>query len=76
MEGSEKSNDGWAQGAVFDKIDLDEEGFPTSVVVGERDRAYVLHGRVMEGILGNSERESFMIEEAEMQIINPHLLML
>ncbi|KAG4991303.1 hypothetical protein AAZX31_09G109800 [Glycine max] len=60
-----KSNDGWAQGAVFDKIDLDEEGFPTSVVVGERDRAYVLHGRVMEGILGNSERESFMIEEVK-----------
>ena len=50
---------------MFDKIDLDEEGFPTSVVVGERDRAYVLHGRVMEGILGNSERESFMIEEVK-----------
>ncbi|TKY69288.1 hypothetical protein E2542_SST05558 [Spatholobus suberectus] len=58
-----KSSDGWAQGAVFDKIDLDLEGFPTSVVVGERDRTYVLHGRVMEGILGNSERETFKIEE-------------
>ena len=33
--------------------------------MGERDRAYVLHGRVMEGILGNSERESFMIEEVK-----------
>lgn len=60
-----KSNDGWAQGVVFDKIDLDEEGFPTSVVVGERDRTYVLYGSVMEGILGNSERESFKIEEVK-----------
>ncbi|CAJ1973482.1 unnamed protein product [Sphenostylis stenocarpa] len=57
-----KSNDGWSQGVVFDKIDLDDEGFPTSIVVGERERAYVLHGRVMEGILGNSA-ESFKIEE-------------
>ncbi|KAK7320769.1 hypothetical protein VNO77_30547 [Canavalia gladiata] len=58
-----KSNDGWGQGAVFDKVDLDVEGYPTSVVVGERDRTYVLDGRVKEGILGNSERESFKIEE-------------
>jgi len=57
-----KSNDGWSQGVVFDKIDLDDEGFPTSIVVRERERAYVLHGRVMEGILGNWS-ESFKIEE-------------
>ncbi|ESW08770.1 hypothetical protein PHAVU_009G073100 [Phaseolus vulgaris] len=57
-----KSNDGWSQGVVFDKIDLDDEGFPTSIVVRERERAYVLHGRMMEGILGNSS-ESFKIEE-------------
>ena len=58
-----KSNDGWGEAVVFDKIDLDLEGFPTSVIVGERDRAYVLYGRVNEGIWGNSERESFAIEE-------------
>lgn len=58
-----KSNDGWAQGSVFDKIDLDSEGFPTSVVVAESDRTYVLHGRVMEGTLGISQRDSFKIEE-------------
>ncbi|XP_027361746.1 uncharacterized protein LOC113869562 [Abrus precatorius] len=60
-----KSNDGWGQGAVFDKIDLDLEGYPTSVVVGERDRMYVLYGSVKEGILGNLERESFRIEEVK-----------
>ncbi|KAE9605336.1 hypothetical protein Lal_00025450 [Lupinus albus] len=58
-----KSNDGWGEGVVFDKINLDLEGYPTSVVVGEMGRAYVLYGRVKEGILGNSERESFGIEE-------------
>ncbi|CAL0318456.1 unnamed protein product [Lupinus luteus] len=58
-----KSNDGWGEGVVFDKINLDLEGYPTSVVVGEMDRAYVLYGRVNKGILGNSERESFGIEE-------------
>ncbi|OIW01994.1 hypothetical protein TanjilG_14025 [Lupinus angustifolius] len=58
-----KSNDGWGEGVVFDKINLDLEGYPTSVVVGEMDRAYVIYGRVNEGILGNSERESFGIEE-------------
>ncbi|KAK7273812.1 hypothetical protein RIF29_14875 [Crotalaria pallida] len=58
-----KSNDGWGEGAVFDKIDLDLEGYPTSIVVGEGDRAYVVYGRVDEGILGNVERESFGIEE-------------
>lgn len=59
-----KSNDGWGEGVVFDKIDLDKEGYPTSVVARERDRAYVLYGYVDEGILGNSGRESFRIEEA------------
>ncbi|XP_061375418.1 uncharacterized protein LOC133317571 [Gastrolobium bilobum] len=60
-----KSNDGWGQGVVFDKIDLDVEGFPTSVVVGESDRTYVLYGRMDEGISGNSERDSFRIEEVK-----------
>ncbi|KAK7407651.1 hypothetical protein VNO78_09632 [Psophocarpus tetragonolobus] len=58
-----KSNDGWAQGVVFDAIDLDHEGFPSSVVVGERDRVYVLHGSVVEGASGNSQRDSFKIEQ-------------
>ncbi|KAI4313799.1 hypothetical protein L6164_026750 [Bauhinia variegata] len=59
-----KSQDSWAQGVVFDEIDLDEDRFPTSVVVGARDRAYVLYGHVKEGIMENSPgRESFSIEE-------------
>ncbi|KAL1338591.1 hypothetical protein HN51_033212 [Arachis hypogaea] len=58
-----KSKDEWGEGVVFDKIDLDLEGFPTSVAVGQRDRAYVLYGHVKEGIWGNAERESFEIEE-------------
>lgn len=59
-----KSNDGWGEGVVFDKIDLDTEGYPTSVVARERDRAYVLYGYLIEGVSGNSERGSFRIEEA------------
>ncbi|CAL0328822.1 unnamed protein product [Lupinus luteus] len=58
-----KSNDSWGEGVVFDEIDLDLEGFPTTIALKERDRAYVLYGRVREGALGNSERESFGIEE-------------
>ncbi|KAK7284696.1 hypothetical protein RJT34_19447 [Clitoria ternatea] len=59
-----KSNDGWGEGVVFDEIDLGSEGYPTSVVVGEKDRVYVLYGSVNEGILGSNGRESFRIEEA------------
>ncbi|XP_004498321.1 uncharacterized protein [Cicer arietinum] len=58
-----KSNSGWNEGVVYDKIDLDDEGYPTSVVARERDKAYVLYGYFSEGVLGNSERESFRIEE-------------
>ncbi|XP_057445426.1 uncharacterized protein LOC130737626 [Lotus japonicus] len=59
-----KSNDGWGVGVVFDQIDLDEEGFPTTVVSRERDRStYVLYGNFIEGVSGNSVREGFRIEE-------------
>jgi hypothetical protein len=59
-----KSNDEWREGVVFDEIDLDSEGYPTSVVVKERDnKGYVLNGYVEEGILGNFEREGFRIVE-------------
>ncbi|CAJ2666050.1 unnamed protein product [Trifolium pratense] len=59
-----KSNDEWREGVVFDEIDLDFEGYPTSVVVKERDnKGYVLYGYVKEGILGNFERENFGIVE-------------
>ncbi|QCD89652.1 uncharacterized protein LOC114174013 [Vigna unguiculata] len=57
-----KSDDGWGRGVVFDRIELDDEGFPTSVVVGQRERAYVLHGHIVKGTLGN-QWESFKIEE-------------
>ena len=58
-----KSQDSWGEGVVYDKIDLDVERFPTSVVVGEKDRVYVLYGHVNEGMMGNSHREFFGIEE-------------
>ncbi|XP_028775900.1 uncharacterized protein LOC114732731 [Neltuma alba] len=58
-----KSQDSWAEGVVYDKIDLDLERFPTSVAVGERDRVYVLYGNVNEGAVENSGRESFSIQE-------------
>lgn len=58
-----KSQDSWGEGVVFDKIDLDSEGFPTSVVVGAEDRVYVLNGHVLEGMMGNVERERFSIVE-------------
>ncbi|KDO36109.1 hypothetical protein CISIN_1g039234mg, partial [Citrus sinensis] len=50
-------------GVVYDKTALNQEKFATSVTVGGEDRAYVLYGRVMEGLLGNSGREEFSIEE-------------
>ncbi|XP_028795876.1 uncharacterized protein LOC114751358 [Neltuma alba] len=58
-----KSEDNWTEGAVFDKINLDLKRFPTSVVVGEGNRAYVGYGYVDEGIIGNSSRQSFSVEE-------------
>ncbi|KAI5381747.1 hypothetical protein KIW84_UN0467 [Lathyrus oleraceus] len=58
-----KSNNGWGEGVVYDKIDLESEGYPTSVVSRGRDKMYVLYGYFLEGLLGNSEREGFRIEE-------------
>ncbi|CAN1263591.1 hypothetical protein LINPERPRIM_LOCUS11660 [Linum perenne] len=58
-----KSDDSWSEGVVYDETDLEEEGFATSVVTAAEHRAYVLYGRVMEGIMGNGGREWFAIEE-------------
>ncbi|GMY18539.1 gluconolaconase [Fagus crenata] len=58
-----KSQDSWGEGVVFDEIDLDVEGFPTSVAVGAEDRVYVINGHVLEGMKGNFGREMFSIEE-------------
>ncbi|KAI5381749.1 hypothetical protein KIW84_UN0469 [Lathyrus oleraceus] len=58
-----KSNNGWGEGVVYDKIDLESEGYPTSVVSRGMDKMYVLYGYFLEGLLGNSEREGFRIEE-------------
>lgn len=60
-----KSNDNWQEGVVFDGTALDPERFATSVAVGGDDRAYVLFGYVMEGVLGKRPegREWFEIEE-------------
>ncbi|KAK7257035.1 hypothetical protein RIF29_30715 [Crotalaria pallida] len=58
-----KSNDSWGHAEVFDETALDLDGFPTTVALTEKDRAYVLYGRVREGASGKSEREYFEIEE-------------
>lgn len=58
-----RSDDSWGQGVVYDKTALDIEGFCTSVTVGGEDRVYVLYGHVLEGLMGNGEREMFRIEE-------------
>ncbi|KAJ6331422.1 hypothetical protein OIU76_009908 [Salix suchowensis] len=58
-----KSDDSWGEGVVYDKIDLDGERYPTSVVVGREGRAYVLYGCLMEGLSGKGGRELFDIEE-------------
>ncbi|OAY35553.1 uncharacterized protein LOC110628897 [Manihot esculenta] len=60
-----KSDDSWGEGVIYDKTDLDAERFPTSVTVGREDRAYVIYGRAIEGIMGNEEREWFDIEEVK-----------
>ncbi|KAF2305495.1 hypothetical protein GH714_005935 [Hevea brasiliensis] len=60
-----RSSDSWGEGVVFDKIDLDRERFPTSVVVGREERVYVLYGSVLEGIMGNGGREWFQIKQVK-----------
>lgn len=60
-----KSHNGWREAAVYDEIALDIEKFPTSVVIREDNRAYVIYGHVLEGLRGNVEREWFSIEEIE-----------
>ncbi|KDP32050.1 hypothetical protein JCGZ_12511 [Jatropha curcas] len=60
-----KSDDSWGEGVVYDKIDLDVERFPTSVVVGRDERVYVLYGSVNEVMMGNGGREWFAIEEVK-----------
>ncbi|QCD98635.1 uncharacterized protein LOC114195231 [Vigna unguiculata] len=58
-----KSMNSWSEGAVFDKVEVNVRRFPTSVVVGDKDRVYVLYGHVDEGKMGDSGRESFAIAE-------------
>lgn len=58
-----KSMDSWSEGAVYDKAEVNVQRFPTSVVVGDKDRVYVLYGHVDEGKKGDSGRESFGIAE-------------
>lgn len=58
-----KSTDSWAEGAVYERLELDLRRFPTSVVVGEKKRVYALYGHLNEGRIGNSERENFGIAE-------------
>ena len=58
-----KSIDSWSEGVVYDKVEVNVQRFPTSVVVGDKDRVYVLYGHVDEGRVGNSRRENFGIAE-------------
>ncbi|CAO2837723.1 unnamed protein product [Amaranthus hypochondriacus] len=63
-----KSDDDWVYGVVVDEIALEENGYPTSVVVRDGRRVYVVYGYIQEGITGNSqEREWFRIEEIRMK---------
>lgn len=59
-----KSNNAWAEGVVYDEVELDKERAPTGVVVREGVRAYVLYGSANEGKEGH-DREEFSIEEIE-----------
>ncbi|KAG5026576.1 hypothetical protein AAZX31_08G251600 [Glycine max] len=58
-----KSIDSWAEGTVYDNVEVNVRRFPTSVVVGDKERVYVLYGHLDEGRMGDSGRESFGIAE-------------
>ena len=58
-----KSDDGWAQGAIFDETALEPEWFPASVTIGGGESVYVIYGHLEEGVLGKGERVVFSIEE-------------
>ncbi|XP_057436265.1 uncharacterized protein LOC130728733 [Lotus japonicus] len=58
-----KSQDSWAEGVVYDQVELDLRRFPTSVAMGEKRRVYVLYGHLNEGRVEGSKRESFGIAE-------------
>ncbi|GMP83681.1 hypothetical protein CsSME_00037507 [Camellia sinensis var. sinensis] len=60
-----KSENGWAEGVVFDETVLEAERFATSVAIGRDERVYVLYGHVDEGISGNWSRDVFGIAEIE-----------
>lgn len=60
-----KSENNWEDGVVFDEIALDVEGFATAVTIGDKKRVYVLYGHIMEGIMGNANRQEFSIVEIE-----------
>lgn len=47
---------------MLNEIGLDLERFPTSVVEGEGNRAYMGNGHLDEGVMRNSSRECFSIE--------------
>ncbi|KAJ9708387.1 hypothetical protein PVL29_000435 [Vitis rotundifolia] len=52
-----KSDDSWAEGAIFDETALEPEWFPTSVTMGGDQRVYVIYGHMEEGIFRKGERE-------------------
>ena len=63
-----KSDDDWANGIVIDEIALDKEGYPSSVIVKDGKRVFVIYGYVQESINVNSEqRECYRIQEIKMK---------
>lgn len=58
-----RSGDGWGGEVVEGEVGLDSGRFPTGVVVREGMRAYVLYGRVNEGMAGGVDRDEFSLEE-------------
>ncbi|CAI9112201.1 OLC1v1012616C1 [Oldenlandia corymbosa var. corymbosa] len=65
-----KSQDGWSEGVVFDETALEVEKQTSAVAVGEQNRVYALYGYVYEGMMGNSKRDEFGIEEIESEVEN------
>ncbi|TKY64965.1 hypothetical protein E2542_SST07817 [Spatholobus suberectus] len=64
-----KSINSWAKGVVYDKVEIDASRFPSSVVVGDKDKVYALYRHLDEGRVENLGRESFGIAEGYLLVV-------
>ncbi|KAK7394302.1 hypothetical protein VNO78_14824 [Psophocarpus tetragonolobus] len=58
-----KTIDNWSQASVYDTVPVNVHRYPTSVVIGDKDRVYVLYGHLDEARMGFSGRDRFGIAE-------------